>query len=100
MGRANENQRLTEELAATREALRQVKVKEPSLTVGALCRELSHSAQESFRVSSKFICPDGAGRALSQHSFRKTLSRTRLRSSAGSVTWYTSVLPNFASHLD
>ena len=38
-------------------------VEEPSLTVGALSRELSHSAQESFRVSSKLIRPDGAGRA-------------------------------------
>jgi hypothetical protein len=40
MGRANENQQLTEELAATQESLRQVKVKEPSLTVGALSRLL------------------------------------------------------------
>ena len=52
------------------------RVEESSLTVGG--RELSHSAQESFRVSSKLIRPDGADPALSQHSFRKTLNHTRV----------------------
>ncbi len=71
MGRAQENQRLAEELAATREALRQVgrewkgareKVEELSLTVGG--RALSHSAQESSRVlTAGLVCPASRGGA-------------------------------------